>query len=174
MSASRGAVLIGLAVVAGLLIFATIDDNGGTTATRPVETATTVQTTPATNLDGTPVTTVAGTTDTTKAKGSNSKNSAARPPDQVLVQVLNGSGIANAATNRSNDLKAKGYQLLSAANAPERTGTSVQCKSGYDKEADALVTALGELGVTATVGTLPDPLPSDYDALANCYVILGK
>jgi hypothetical protein len=174
MSASRGGVLIGVAVVVGLLIF-TVINRGGPSSSTPVTTEppATVLTTPATNADGTTVTTVEGTTATTKAKKSSSKT--ARSNDQVVVQVLNGSGMQGAATQRSNDLKANGYQVLPAGNAPAtRTGTAVQCVSGYDKEAQALVATLQELGVPATVEPVPDPLPAGFDAAANCYVLLGK
>jgi len=173
MSAGRGGFLIAAAVVVGLLIFLVVDrsgpsSSGTTTATTPV----TSLTTPATNADGTPVTTVADTTATTKAKTNNNKT--ARSNDQVVVQVLNASGVQGAATQRTNDLKAKGYQALPAGNAATtRPGTAVQCKAGYEKEADVLVTTLGELGVPATVEAVPDPLPAGYDAGANCYVVLG-
>lgn len=174
MSASRGGILIGAAVVAGLLIFSVIN-RGAPSSSTPVTTAppATVLTTPATNADGTTVTTGADTTATTKAKKSTSKT--ARSNDQVVVQVLNGSGVQGAATQRSNDLKAKGYQVLPAGNAPAtRTGTAVQCVSGYSKEAEALVATLQELGVPATVEPIPDPLPAGFDASANCYVLLGR
>ena len=173
MSAGRGGFLIAAAVVVGLLIFLVVDRSGPTSSgTTPETSASTVLTTPATNPDGTPVTTVAETTATTKAK-KNAKT--ARPNDQVVLQVLNASGVQGAATQRTNDLKAKGYQALPAGNASAtRDGTAVQCKTGYEKEADALVTTLGELGVPATVEAVPDPLPAGYDAAANCYVVLGK
>jgi hypothetical protein len=183
MSASRGGILIGAAVVVGLLIFATID-NGGPAATTSGSTATTTATTPATpatNADGTTtVTTAAATTATTKAKKTTSTTTkgdgkSARANDQVVVQVLNGSGVQGAATQRSNDLKAKGYQVLPAGNAPAtRTGTSVQCKTGYEKEAVVLVAELNGLGVPSTSEAVPDPLPAGFDAAANCYVLLGK
>jgi len=173
MSASRGGILIGAAVVVGLLIFSVVSrggPSGGSSSTTP--TTPTIVTVPATNADGTTVTTVAPTTDTTKAK-KNSKT--ARSNDQVVVQVLNGSGVQGAATQRSNDLKAKAYQVLPAGNAPAtRDGTAVQCVAGYEKEAEALVTTLNELGVPAAVEPLPSPLPAGYDTAANCYVLLGK
>ena len=73
MSASRGGILIGAAVVVGILIFSVINRGGpsGTTATTTVTEPTTV-TVPATNADGTAVTTGDSTTETTKAK-KNSK-----------------------------------------------------------------------------------------------------
>ena len=173
MSASRGGILIGVAVVAGILIFSVLN-RGGPSASTPATTVppTTVATVPATNLDGTPAATTEGTTDTTKAKKS---TKTARANDQVVVQVLNGSGVQGAATQRSNDLKAKGYQVLPAGNAATtRDGTAVQCVSGYEKEADVLVTTLGELSVPATKETVPDPLPSSYDPAGNCFVVLGR
>jgi hypothetical protein len=175
MSASRGGILIGVAVVVGILIFSVIN-RGGPSASTPTVTQppATVLTTPATNLDGTPAATTAETTATTKAKKSSSK-AAARSNDQVVVQVLNGSGVQGAATQRSNDLKAQAYQVLPAGNAPTtRDGTVVQCKEGYEKEATALVATLNGLGVPSTVEAVANPLPAGFDASANCYVLLGK
>jgi len=129
MSASRGGILIGVAVVVGILIFLVI--GRGDPATVPATGGTTPGvTTPAGTTGGnggTTATTVKGakTTATTEAKKS---TKAARANDQVVVQVLNGSGVQGAATQRSNDLKAKGYQVLPAGNAPStRAGTAVQC-----------------------------------------------
>jgi len=177
MSASRGGILIGVAVVVGILIFLVI--GRGDPATVPATGGTTpVATTPAGTTDdgtgGTTATTVKGakTTATTEAKKS---TKAARANDQVVVQVLNGSGVQGAATQRSNDLKAKGYQVLPAGNAPStRAGTAVQCATGYEKEAEVLVATLNELGVPSTVQPLASPLPAGFDASANCYVLLGK
>ena len=180
MSAGRGAVLVGIAVLVGLLIFLTLDGaNGGgggggstPTPTTPAATSGTTGTTTGGGSAGTTATTTKKKTTTTTAAKSDGK---LRSNDQVVVQVLNGSGVQGAATQRSNDLKAKGYQVLPAGNAPStRTGTVVQCKSGYEKEAAALAATLQTIGVPATVSGLPDPLPSGYEASANCYVLLGK
>jgi hypothetical protein len=92
----------------------------------------------------------------------------------VVVQVLNGSGLQGAATTKTNDLKAKGYQTAAAGNAALQNGTTVQCKAGYDKEAQELVNQLATLGTTATVQPIPNPLPAGYEPTANCYVLLGK
>jgi hypothetical protein len=183
MSAGRGAVLVILAVVVGLLVFAVVDDRQSPSTS----TAVTTPTVPATNPDGTPATTVTTapttttkpSTSTTKAKKSTSTTAAgargARPNDQVVVQVLNGSGIQGAATQRSNDLKAKAYQVLGAGNAPaQRTGNAVMCAAGFEKEGQALVATLQTLGVNAAVEALPSPIPAGFDTAANCYVLLGK
>jgi hypothetical protein len=180
MSAGRGAVLVAVAVIVGLLVLAVVDDNGpGSSSTTPPATEAPSGTTVpvlTTNLDGSP----AATTGTTKPKKSTSttakpSNKDVKPNDQVVVQVLNGSGIQNAATTRTNDLKARGYQTAPAGNAPaQRTGTGVQCKAGYEKEAQQLVTELAAIGVTAVVEPIANPLPAGFDPTANCYVILGK
>jgi hypothetical protein len=186
MSAGRGAILVVVAIVVGVLAFQIVDDSSGpasgdvTTAT--VTTPTTIVT-PATNPDGTTATTVAAAETTTTTKAKKNKNTTAttvdasgtRPPDQVVVQVLNGSGIQGAATQRTNDLKAKGYQVLAPGNAAgQRTGSGVMCKDGYSKEAAALVQSLKDLGVSAAVEALPNPQPTGFNGDASCYVILGK
>jgi len=183
MSASRGGILIGVAVVVGILILTTINHGGGPSASTTVVTQAPIVTpsVPLTNADGTTtITTAPATTVTTKAKKTTtttvkSDGKTARANDQVVVQVLNGSGVQGAATQRSNDLKAKGYQVLPAGNAPStRTGTSVACKAGYEKESAVLVTTLNGLGVPSTAEAVPNPLPAGFDAAANCYVLLGK
>jgi hypothetical protein len=183
MSAGRGAVLVAVAVIVGLVVLKAVDDSKSTASTSPPVTVAPTSPTaavPATNLDGTPVqTTAPATTNTTKGNKTTSTTAKstknARPNDQVVVQVLNGSGIQNAATTRTNDLKARGYQTAPAGNAPaQRTGSAVQCKAGYEKEADQLVTELAAIGVTATVEPLSNPLPTQFDGTANCYVLLGK
>lgn len=180
MSAGRGAILVAGAVLAGVLILLTLNGSGGGGAdTGGSTTDTTPVTVPVTSA-GPTATTKAGTTATTKkpkTTGTTTKSDGktARSNDQVVAQVLNGSGIQGAATQRSNDLKAKGYQVLPAGNAPtQRTGTVVSCRAGYEKEAAALAQTLQTLGVSASVAALPDPLPSGYEASANCYVLLGK
>jgi hypothetical protein len=187
MSAGRGAVLVAVAVIVGLLVLATVRDaKSSGSAADTTETTAPVVTSPAvtpTNLDGSPAVTsvtTAGTTVTTKAKKSTTTtakgDSGSKPRDnsQVVVQVLNGSGISQAATTKTNDLKAKGYQTVGAGNATQQTGTTVQCKAGYEKEATQLVTELGGLGTPATVQPIANPLPTGFDPIANCYVILGK
>lgn len=177
-SAARGAVLVGVAVLVGLLMFLVIDGSsgGGGSDTAPVDGAGTVTTTPGatsatTVAGGTTATTVRSKTTSTTVKASKG----ARPAAEVVVQVLNGSGVQGAATQRSNDLKAKGYQVLPSGNAPTtRTGTVIECRSGFDKDAVALSQTLQTLGVSAAVSPLPEPLPTGYEASANCYVVLGK
>jgi LytR cell envelope-related transcriptional attenuator len=164
-TATRGAVLIGLAVVIGLVLLQVVDDaKGGGGASGGGGGGGAVTTTATTAAGGSSTT----TSTTVAANG-------ARPPSEVQVEVLNGSGVAGAAAQRSNDLKAKGYQVLAAGNAPApRTGTAVQCKTGYAKEAQALVNTLGTLSIRATIEPYPNPAPVGVNAQANCLVILGR
>ena len=145
----------------------------------------TLPTVPATNLDGSAVTTPAttpgaGTTATTKKKKTTTTTAAAvegaRPNDQVVVQVLNGSGIQGAATTRSNDLKAQGYQTVPAGNAPsQRTGTGVQCKAGLREGSPGPCRPRSRASASRRPWKpFANPLPAGFDASANCYVLLGK
>jgi len=163
LTATRGAVLIGVAVIIGLVLLQIVDDAGGGGGGGA-----------ASGGGGTTFTTAAPDVSSTTTTTTVSPNGA-RPPSQVVVQVLNGSGVQGAANQRSNDLKAKGYQVLPAGNAPApRTGTAVQCKKGYEKEAQALVAALNTLSIKATIEPFPNPAPVGPSAQANCLVILGK
>jgi len=151
-SAARGAALVGLAVLIGIVLLQVVDD--GTTGpigdgSGPPGSATT--------------TTEPGPTSTTKAAGE------VRPPQQVTVVVLNGSGRPGAATAQTNALKAKGYQTLTPADATRREGTVVYYRPGFEREAAALATAVGG---NPNVEPMPEtPPPGAEDA--DCVVILG-
>ena len=106
---------------------------------------------------------VPSTTSTTAAPG--------RPPAQVRVEVINSSGVAGAAQAKSDALKALGYPSAGLANgATTRTGTIVECKPGFEKEAVALAT---NVGGGATVAPFPTPAPNG-STNADCVVDLGK
>ena len=145
-TAARGAVLIGLAVVIGIVLLQVVDKGGGggggvaPPVTQP--------------SDG-------STTSTTGDEG--------RPPDQVRVLVLNASGLANAAGTKANELRGEGYAIAGTGNSATQTGSTVACLSGFEKEADALAKSAG-VGVTVT--TYPDPPPEGSEN-ADCIVVLG-
>jgi hypothetical protein len=158
-SAVRGAALIGLAVIIGIVLLQVIDDGtsgpigdggsvsaGGTTATTA---------TPSSNSTGTTVPTTAA--------------APVKPPAQVAVLVLNGSGRVGAATAESNSLKGSGYQTLTPADATKRTGNIVYFKPGYDREC-ALVA--NSVGGNAKTEAIPTPPPTGSEN-ASCVVIIG-
>lgn len=150
-TSARGAVLVGVAVILGVVGLQILDDAGTTT---------------------TP--TAAGTTVTSASDTSSNASTtaaAARAPSQVRVKVYNASGTKGQAQATSDKLKGLGYVTAAPADAPStRTGTGVQCVAGFDKEAAALATALG-------AGAVVEPYPSSPPAgatEADCLVIAGK
>lgn len=156
-SAARAAVLIGIAVVIGVLLLQFIDDGtsgpiGEGRKAKSIAASSTTTTAPA-----------ASATTTTRSQG-------VRPPQQVAVVVLNGSGRPGAATAQTNALRAKGYQTLPAADAPHRQGAVVEYKPGYDREAAELATVIGG---NPKVQAISSPPPTGSDK-ANCVVILGS
>lgn len=152
-SAARGAALVGLAVLIGIVLLQVVDD--GTTG--PIGDGSGPGTAPATT------TTRPGPTSTTKAAGE------VRPPQQVTVVVLNGSGRPGAATAQTNALKAKGYQTGTPADATRRQGTVIYYRSGFEREAAALATAVGGNPKVEAMPETPPPGAED----ADCVVILG-
>jgi hypothetical protein len=160
-SAARGAALIGLAVIIGIVLLQVIDDgtsgpigDGGSSAAA----GGTTNTTATTSDSGS-----SSTTSTTAA-------SPPKPPAQVAVLVLNGSGRPGAATTQSNALKAKGYQTLIPADATGRAGNIVYFKPGFDREC---TTVAASVDGAPKVEAIPSPPPTGSDT-ANCVVILGS
>ena len=105
--AIRGAVLVGLLVVVGIIGLQVLDDSS------PGGSAVTVTTVPGqTTLPGT---TVPAATATTKAPTTTTKAASAttvktKKPADLKVVVYNASGVAQLAENMSNQLKSIGYK----------------------------------------------------------------
>ena len=156
MSAARGAALIGLAVILGVVLLNAIDDgNDG-----PVG-------------DGGPASSTSSSPTTTTLAGGTSHTSsttkpAPMPPAQVTVQVLNASGRDGVAAVTTNALKAKGYKTLTAGNAPVRSGTVIYAKAGKTAECTTLATSVPGAKVLA----MPTPPPSTSGA--DCIVVIGS
>jgi hypothetical protein len=93
-----------------------------------------------------------------------------RPPQQVRVEVLNGSGVPGAAGMKAFALGALGYQISSLGNASGRTGSAVQCKPGFKAEAATLAK---KVGAGTTVEPFPTPAPTG-STNADCVVVLGS
>lgn len=152
LSAARGAGLIGLAVIVGIVLLQVVDDgssgpsNGG-------------------GGGGGGVTPTDATGETTATTGNG------REPAEVRVIVLNAGQPPGSALNVSNALKLVGYTTLSPSNDPvERQGVAVQCREGFDAEAAALANAVQQ---GATVEPFPAQPPVPEAADADCYVLLG-
>ena len=158
-SAARGAALIGVAVIIGIVLLQYTDD--GTTG--PVGDGGTGKGSAGTTTSSTAAA-PAGTGDTTAT------TAATKPPAQVTVLVLNGSGAPGAATAQTDQLKAKGYATRPAADGPARTGTVVEFKPGFDRECATVATSVGG---SPKVEPISNPPPTGSE-LANCVVILGS
>lgn len=141
----------------------------GAPATTALATVPTTSASSSTTTSSAPTTTATTTPTTTSTLGTT------KPPSgSVAVQVLNGSGVLGAATARTNDLAALGWQVLPPGNAwGLRTGTAIQCAQGFDLAAVQLGEILARFGVPTTREPFPFPTPPSYDASAVCYVILG-
>ncbi|MEX2100583.1 MAG: LytR C-terminal domain-containing protein [Acidimicrobiia bacterium] len=164
--AARGAALVGLLVIVGIIGLQVLDDSspGGrdvTVSTLAGETTTTVAATQATEPQA--AETTVPTTTTLKTK----KNA------DVKVFVYNASGVTGMASNMSDKLKSVGYNTVGTDDiTPERTGTTVSCRTGLDAEATKLAK---NVGASATVTPFPSNPPKGADAAgADCIVILGK
>jgi hypothetical protein len=176
--AVRGATLIGLAVIGGIIGLQILDDSGtGTTeiVVTTVPGATTVpgQTTTGQTAAATtraPATTARAGTTTSRASAATTVKT--RKNSEVKVVVYNASGLQGAAGNMRDKLKSLGYNVIGTDNLkPERTGTTVQCRSGFDAEAAKLA---GQ-GVANAAQVLPFPTnPPEGSSEADCIVILGK
>ncbi len=173
--AARGAALIGLLVIIGIIGLQVLDDSspsGGevTITTLPGET-----TLPGTATTLAPSTTAA--TATTKAATATTKAPTAttikqKKPADIKVMVYNASGVDGMAANMADKLKSVGYNVIGKDNiTPERAGTTVSCRAGLDAEATEL--ANKGVGSGATVTAFPANPPKGSDE-ADCIVILGK
>ena len=158
-SAARGAALVGIAVVLGIVLLQVIDDGpSGGTGSAPTDTSETTVTT-------------AATTDSSEPAGDH-------PRDQVRVLVLNGSDQANVATLKRNVLLGLGYQVEAPGNTQLRQGSVVACKPGFEGDATQLAKDAGPPDLE--VIPFPDPPPTGRQGEdvgagnVNCVVILGE
>jgi hypothetical protein len=182
--AIRGAVLVGLLVVVGIVGLQVLDDSSpsgssvvvttstvsgqttvpGATTTAPAATATTK---PAATATTKPTSTTKATT----SKSTATTTVTTKKPADIKVVVYNASGVSQLAENMSNQLKSVGYNASVGGNLTQRTGTIVQCKAGMDVEATKL--ANDGVGKGASVTPYPAHAPTGAGD-ADCIVTLGK
>jgi len=143
-STLRGAALIGLAVIVGIIGLQILDDSKGSsspTSGGQVSSTSTTQGGPAPHA-----------------------------PAQVTVKAYNASDVQNAARSVTDKLKGEGYNTLEPANyGSTRKGTAVQCRPGYEGDAKALAFSLGN---GAAVEPFPSGPPAGSES-ANCIVVVG-
>jgi len=150
-SGARGAVVIGLAVVLGIVGLQILDDSGGRSTSAVVDTA-------------------AGGVNTTIG-GSAATSSATRKNADVRVKVYNASGVQGTAQIMSDKLKALGYNVQPPANlSNKRSGTAVECVGGFKNE--AILLALYGVSNGASVQPYAKNPPAGAGD-ADCIVIVG-
>lgn len=162
-AAARGALLIALAVIIGLVLLAfALDDSPARVATDESPTSTqpeddgdgsTSDTTP--GDDG--VTDTSSTTSAAPATIPEADPGEPRDPAEVNVLVANGTGgIQGVAGRVSDKLKARGY-IAEASNAPATPNSVIYYREGYEDDARA---------VAEIVGTTPDVIDAAPEAIA--------
>lgn len=149
-TAARGAVLVGAAIVLGIVLLQVVNDTGPGGGAKASSTANTAA--------GTTATTVVGQ---------------GRPAAQVKVFVQNASGVSGAAATKANVLRGLGYAIVGTGTSTTlQTGSVVACKIGFDKERDTLAKPPAS-GVGTTTGPYPSPVPA-LAASADCIITIGK
>ena len=165
-AAAKGALLIGLAVIIGIVLLQQVDNSSskaaGTTTptTKPVKTTTTVA--------------AGGTTTTTSSVPA----APPKTPAQLRVIVLNGGAKAGDAGKMASTLRTKGYTNQADANnwaKHSQTGNTVLCRAGHDQEAVALAVAVGN-GTPVPIQPWPTPPPtySEGPPPVDCVVAVGS
>jgi hypothetical protein len=159
-AAFLGAMLIGVAVIIGIVLLqiGDQDDNaiaGGTSTPK----TTTSTTTPSSTGTSTP--------------GTSGSTAPARPPSQVHLIVLNGGAASGQAAHTGRLLKLKGYTSQDDANTwtgHTQTGTTVYCRESLQREGAAL--AAGIEGAKLEI-PYPNPAPPFTDG-TDCVVVVGS
>jgi hypothetical protein len=185
--AARGAALIGLLVIVGIVGLQILDDTGpgsSVTTTAPVVTTSPAVTTAPTGTTAATATTKPAATTTTKPATTTTKSATStaakanatgtttglRKNSAVRVVVYNASDVQGAAANMRDKLRSLGYNVIGTGNLKAQKGVFVECKKGFEKEADALAFT-GVQG--AQVAAYPASPPSGAGN-ADCLVILGS
>ena len=164
MAVGRGTLLVGFAVLLGILLLQVVDPgpDGSGASTGTTTTSTTVAN-PGTGVTTTPGGVTTATTAVTTATGG------AHPPAQVTVIVFNGSNASGVAANATTKLEAAGYKTLKATDAQtKQVGTTSTCKANFTADTAGIVAVVG--GKATTYPASPTPTA----ASADCFVIIGS
>ena len=157
-AAFLGAMLIGVAVIIGIVLLQIGDnDNNGPAGASSTTKTTTTTTKPKSR----------GTTTTSKSA------TAARTPSQVHLIVLNGGAPSGQAAHTAAGLKLKGYTSQDDANTwtgHEQAGNTVYCRAGLEREGTALAT-----NVEGSHFSTPYPTPAPpFTDGTDCVVVVGS
>jgi hypothetical protein len=159
----RGGVLIGVAVLLGVVLLGKGFDSGFLPS-----------------ASGDPSDQVATGGDDEGDEGTGSEGGttttaqpATRQPAEVRVQVLNSAApVSGSAGTTTTVLSNLGYNALSAANADERGAatTVVYAAAGFEADAQAIAT---QIGLDVAPQPMPVPPPGPAPADVNVVVVLG-
>ena len=152
MAAGRGAALLAVAVLLGVVALQAADDT-------PPERVAADDRTPATRPRNT----------TTSSRPSPT-TAPVRPPREVKVLSANGTTVRGAAGRVRDTLRAKGYNVLAPGDAQRTDTTSVFSTPGYEREAEAVAQVLDL--PAGSVKPLPSPPPTEVRG-ANVVVVVG-
>ena len=146
-------------------------------------------TTPTSTTSSIPETTSTASTTTTTAPATTTSTTSTTTtvpviedllPAELVVQVLNGSGIAGAAGRLSTSLEDAGYEVLPAGNAPERFASSAvyYVASAHRDEAELVAEVVAESVASVAVGSVAVvslPASGQISAgVANVVVLIGR
>ena len=157
-AAFLGAVLIGVAVIIGIVLLQIGDrnDNG-----------------PAAGATGKNKTTTSRPTSSSSTTTTTTPKAPVRLPSQIHLIVLNGGAATGQAAHMESLLKLKGYTSQDDANTwtgHHQSGNTVYCKAGLQREGAALAT-----GVTGARLVIPYPTPAPpFTAGTDCVVVVGS
>lgn len=160
-AAFLGAVLIGVAVIIGIVLLQIGDrnDNGPSAgAARPKSTTTT--------------TTKRSSGSTPHTKTTN-PSTPAKTTSQVHVLVLNGGAPSGQAAHTASGLQLRGYTNIDKANTwsgHHQVGNTVYCRSGLGREGAALAAQV--TNAKLKIG-YPKPAPP-FSAGTDCVVVVGS
>lgn len=161
---ARGALLLGVAVILGIVLLqqfdSDIDTGGGQVA--------------ATSVPGTDeTTTTRGSTGLTSVPQVTPTTARVRPKADVKVVVANGAGVRGLGAATTNALKNAGYTTLAPTDATAQVEkTAIQFTEGYEAEARELAALVGQPANVVSRLASPPVAPADFEG-ANVVVILG-
>ena len=160
LGAGRGVLIVVIAVAVGVLLLAR--------ATEPERGDSTAQGATATSVaaNGKPAPTPAAPVATTSTIAPK------KEPQNVVVLVANGRGVAGAAKANADALRVLNYNLLSPSDYPTvESATSVYFQPGFQADAIAIATSL-KIDVARVAPMPATPLPLDVKN-SNVIVVLG-
>jgi hypothetical protein len=158
-AAFLGALLIGVAVIIGIVLLQIGDRNDNGPASTHPKTTTTKK--PSSS----------STTSTTKPSSHNT--TPPKSPSQIHLIVLNGGAASGQAAHMESNLRLRGYTSQDTANTwtgHHQSGNTVYCKDGLQREGTALAAQVP--GAKIVFG-YPTPVPP-FSSGTDCVVVVGS